>query len=233
MDGGCACVLDCQGVSGVQVVLAGAQRGAACVGSLPHTRLLPDSACRRLHPLDAVEMTLIQPLPPSQTNPTPHPTCHIHISRAQVDPLDGTTNFVHSYPFTCVSIGLAVQQQPVVGVVYNPMLGELFCAAKGCGAFLNDQPIRVSDTRGEQCRVCLAEALLQTHCQQLLLLLLLLCVRTLPRAVAVAHASFRCAVSCAELNRGLFATEVGTMRSPETVAAVFDRIQTLTAAMRR
>lgn len=67
----------------------------------------------------------------------------------QVDPLDGTTNFVHGYPFTCVSIGLAVQQQPVVGVVYNPMLGELFYAAKGCGAFLNDKPIRVSDTQGD------------------------------------------------------------------------------------
>jgi fructose-1,6-bisphosphatase/inositol monophosphatase family enzyme len=62
--------------------------------------------------------------------------------------LDGTTNFVHSYPFTCVSIGLAVQQQPVVGVVYNPMLGEMFCAAKGSGAFLNDKPISVSDETG-------------------------------------------------------------------------------------
>lgn len=65
-----------------------------------------------------------------------------------MDPLDGTTNFVHSYPFTCVSIGLAVQQQPVVGVVYNPILGELFYAAKGSGAFLNDKPISVSDTQG-------------------------------------------------------------------------------------
>jgi hypothetical protein len=64
--------------------------------------------------------------------------------------LDGTTNFVHGYPFTCVSIGLAVQQQPVVGVVYNPMLNEMFTAAKGCGAFLNDKPIQVSDEQGAQ-----------------------------------------------------------------------------------
>lgn len=62
--------------------------------------------------------------------------------------MDGTTNFVHSYPFTCVSIGLAVQQQPVVGVVYNPILCEMFCAAKGSGAFLNDEPISVSNTQG-------------------------------------------------------------------------------------
>jgi fructose-1,6-bisphosphatase/inositol monophosphatase family enzyme len=69
--------------------------------------------------------------------------------QTQVDPLDGTTNFVHGYPFTCVSIGLSIQQQPVVGVVYNPMLGELFHAAKGCGAFLNDTPIAASDTTGK------------------------------------------------------------------------------------
>lgn len=72
----------------------------------------------------------------------------------QVDPLDGTTNFVHGYPFTCVSIGLAVQQQPVVGVVYNPMLGEMFHAAKGCGAFLNDKSITASDTTGKPWQYC-------------------------------------------------------------------------------
>jgi fructose-1,6-bisphosphatase/inositol monophosphatase family enzyme len=67
----------------------------------------------------------------------------------QVDPLDGTTNFVHSYPFTCVSIGLAINRVPVVGVVHNPMMGELFSAAKGHGAFLNDQAIQVSSTTGK------------------------------------------------------------------------------------
>jgi fructose-1,6-bisphosphatase/inositol monophosphatase family enzyme len=67
----------------------------------------------------------------------------------QVDPLDGTTNYVHSYPFTCVSIGLSINRQPVVGVVHNPMIGELFAAAKGQGAFLNDHPIHVSKTQGK------------------------------------------------------------------------------------
>jgi inositol-phosphate phosphatase / L-galactose 1-phosphate phosphatase len=62
-----------------------------------------------------------------------------------VDPLDGTTNFVHSYPFVCVCIGLVINQEVVVGVVYNPILNELFTACKGEGAFLNGTPIQVSN----------------------------------------------------------------------------------------
>lgn len=62
-----------------------------------------------------------------------------------VDPLDGTTNFVHSYPFVTVSIGLAFNGVPVMGVIYNPIMDELFSAAVGKGAFLNGRPIRVSD----------------------------------------------------------------------------------------
>eukprot|EP01098_Paradermamoeba_levis_P012576 TRINITY_DN5536_c0_g1_i1.p1 TRINITY_DN5536_c0_g1~~TRINITY_DN5536_c0_g1_i1.p1 ORF type:complete len:287 (-),score=88.26 TRINITY_DN5536_c0_g1_i1:96-956(-) len=61
-----------------------------------------------------------------------------------IDPIDGTTNFVHKFPFTAVSIGLAVNRQPVVGVVYNPILKELFKARKGGGAFLNDKKIHTS-----------------------------------------------------------------------------------------
>lgn len=52
-----------------------------------------------------------------------------------VDPLDGTTNFVHSLPFYCVAIALAYQGQPVVGVVHAPALAETFVATKGGGAF--------------------------------------------------------------------------------------------------
>jgi len=62
-----------------------------------------------------------------------------------VDPLDGTTNFVHGFPFVCVSIALALAGELAVGVVYNPVMNELFCACKGKGAFLNQQSIRVSD----------------------------------------------------------------------------------------
>ncbi|MBS1955620.1 MAG: inositol monophosphatase [Cyanobacteria bacterium SZAS-4] len=64
--------------------------------------------------------------------------------RWYVDPLDGTTNFTHSYPFFCVSIGMEEAGQMIVGVVYNPIADELFYAERGQGAFLNDEPIHVS-----------------------------------------------------------------------------------------
>lgn len=61
-----------------------------------------------------------------------------------VDPLDGTTNYVHDCPMYCVSIGLQIGGALVVGVVYEPCRQELFKAAKGCGAWLNDQRLQVS-----------------------------------------------------------------------------------------
>ncbi len=61
-----------------------------------------------------------------------------------IDPLDGTTNYAHSYPVSAVSIGLLIQGIPTVGVVYNPFRDELFRAAKGLGATLNRRPIKVS-----------------------------------------------------------------------------------------
>lgn len=62
-----------------------------------------------------------------------------------VDPLDGTTNFVHRFPFVCVSIGLTIGKVPTIGVVYNPIMEELFTGILGKGAFLNGKPIKVSD----------------------------------------------------------------------------------------
>lgn len=64
-----------------------------------------------------------------------------------IDPVDGTTNFVHRFPFSCVSIALVINKQPVVGVVFNPILNELFYAVKGGGAFLNNSPIHSSETK--------------------------------------------------------------------------------------
>ncbi|KAK0387055.1 hypothetical protein NLU13_5368 [Sarocladium strictum] len=52
-----------------------------------------------------------------------------------VDPIDGTSNFVHGFPAVCVSIGLVVNKSPTVGVVYNPFTDELWTAIKGQGAF--------------------------------------------------------------------------------------------------
>lgn len=61
-----------------------------------------------------------------------------------IDPLDGTTNFVHRFPFVCTCIGLVIDKEPVLGVVHNPVLGETFTAIKGHGAFCNGQKIEVS-----------------------------------------------------------------------------------------
>jgi len=65
-----------------------------------------------------------------------------------IDPLDGTTNYAHGYPFFCVSIALEKLNTMAVGIVYDPMLDEMFVAEKGKGAFLNDREIHVSNTRG-------------------------------------------------------------------------------------
>lgn len=64
-----------------------------------------------------------------------------------VDPLDGTTNYAHQYPFCAVSIGLLVEGKPHLGVVYNPILKQLFRGARGLGATLNRRPIQVSATK--------------------------------------------------------------------------------------
>jgi len=63
-----------------------------------------------------------------------------------IDPLDGTTNYAHGYPVFCVSIALEVKGVIMQGAVYNPMLGELFMAEKGAGAFLNGRRLTVSRT---------------------------------------------------------------------------------------
>ncbi len=73
-----------------------------------------------------------------------------------VDPLDGTTNYVHDCPMYCVSIGLQVAGEMIVGIVLDPSRPELFSAAKGQGAWLNDRRLRVSPVAG------LDEAMLAT-----------------------------------------------------------------------
>src|SRR5579863_5568525 len=64
--------------------------------------------------------------------------------RWYVDPLDGTTNFAHGFPVFCVSMGLDYKGERIAGVIYDPTRDELFAAQRGGGAFLNQQPIRVS-----------------------------------------------------------------------------------------
>jgi len=61
-----------------------------------------------------------------------------------IDPLDGTTNFAHNYPFFAVSIGVEVDGRVVAGAVHDPVRDETFAAARGEGATLNGRPIHVS-----------------------------------------------------------------------------------------
>lgn len=72
--------------------------------------------------------------------------------RWYVDPLDGTTNFAHGFPVFCVSLALERKGERIAGVLYDPTRDELFAAEKGSGAWLNQQPIRVSKVaRMDEC----------------------------------------------------------------------------------
>ncbi|XP_028392369.1 inositol monophosphatase 1-like [Dendronephthya gigantea] len=62
-----------------------------------------------------------------------------------IDPIDGTTNFVHKFPFSAISIALAINKELVVGVIYNPILDEMFSAITGHGATCNGKPIKPSN----------------------------------------------------------------------------------------
>jgi myo-inositol-1(or 4)-monophosphatase len=76
--------------------------------------------------------------------------------RWHIDPLDGTTNFLHGIPLFAISIGLEREGQLVAGVVYNPVTNELYTAERGKGAFLNDKRLRVA------ARQSLADAVIAT-----------------------------------------------------------------------
>lgn len=73
-----------------------------------------------------------------------------------IDPLDGTTNYIHSYPMFSVSIALEYRGEIIAGVVLDPLKDELFHAVKGSGSFLNNKQIYASDT------VLLAKSLIAT-----------------------------------------------------------------------
>lgn len=67
--------------------------------------------------------------------------------RFVIDPLDGTTNFAHGFPWFCVSLGLEIDGVPFAGVVYNPFFKELFIAERKKGAYRNGRRIQVSKTK--------------------------------------------------------------------------------------
>ena len=71
-----------------------------------------------------------------------------------IDPLDGTTNFIHGFPVYCVSIALAVRGKVEQAVVYDPTRNDIYCATKGRGAYLNERRIRVAKrTRMQECLI--------------------------------------------------------------------------------
>ena len=71
-----------------------------------------------------------------------------------IDPLDGTTNFIHGFPVYCVSIALAVRGKVEQAVVYDPTRNDIYCATKGRGAYLNERRIRVAKrTRLQECLI--------------------------------------------------------------------------------
>jgi myo-inositol-1(or 4)-monophosphatase len=67
-----------------------------------------------------------------------------------VDPLDGTSNFLHGFDAVGVSVGMIADGEPVVGVVHAPLLNRTYYGAQGVGAFRDDKPMRVSNRPGEQ-----------------------------------------------------------------------------------
>ncbi|XP_012228773.1 inositol monophosphatase 1-like [Linepithema humile] len=64
-----------------------------------------------------------------------------------IDPIDGTTNFVHRFPHTCISVALLVDKKVEIGIIYNPLMRQFFSARRHCGAFLNGKPIKTSDVK--------------------------------------------------------------------------------------
>ncbi|MCO6498590.1 MAG: inositol monophosphatase [Chitinophagaceae bacterium] len=82
-----------------------------------------------------------------------------------IDPIDGTVNFANGIPICCVSIGLEHDGAMEMGLVYNPFIKELFFAEKGKGAFLNDQPIHVSQ-KTEVIHSCLVTGFPYTYIRE-------------------------------------------------------------------
>ncbi len=73
-----------------------------------------------------------------------------------IDPLDGTSNYVHRFPYYAVSVGLECDGQLIAGAIYDPNREEMFSAAKGQGALLNGSSIAVSDTPDLEQAMCMA-----------------------------------------------------------------------------
>lgn len=69
-----------------------------------------------------------------------------------IDPIDGTANFVRQMPITCISVGLTINKEQVLGIIYNPFMDELYTAIKGKGAYLNGKKIHCSKVKGNNAK---------------------------------------------------------------------------------
>lgn len=74
-----------------------------------------------------------------------------------IDPVDGTLNFVHSFPHSCISIALLVKKEAEIAIIYNPVLKQLFTARRGQGAFYNGDKMHVSDQKDLSQALIIAE----------------------------------------------------------------------------
>ena len=70
-----------------------------------------------------------------------------HLPTFVLDPIDGTTNFIHDFQLSAISLALVIAGESVLGVVYNPFTDDMYAAEKGKGATLNGKPIHVSETK--------------------------------------------------------------------------------------
>lgn len=96
---------------------------------------------------EAIRTSLLRRFPSDEFHGEEDPASEASPARTRrwiVDPIDGTANFVHGFPFYCISIALEAEGELVVGVVLDPTRGELFSAARGQGALCNAAPLRVS-----------------------------------------------------------------------------------------
>ncbi|KAH9486466.1 Protein qutG [Psilocybe cubensis] len=80
-----------------------------------------------------------------------------------VDPIDGTTNFIHGFPFVCISLGLIYRRQPILGVIYNPFLDHLYTGISGQGSYLtskDSEPVRLPLSKPAKPLSSLSQALI-------------------------------------------------------------------------
>ncbi len=73
-----------------------------------------------------------------------------------IDPLDGTSNYVHGFPYFAVSVAVELEGRLLAGAIFDPNRNELFSATLGCGATMNDAPIQVSTCQNLESALCMA-----------------------------------------------------------------------------